>query len=975
MDAAMPVDGNRLGSLSGGGYRTLLSMGFLWRLNDSRLKRRADRRIRRSGVSTLTGLLVSSWRQLRFANDRTPHGNNIHRLEGPRTYLRWTGIVLPCLLSILWTAVASAAGISAWDYQVPMAPTPASVSAAIETLPVRQKTVIAVMACGSEFDFIANLRKKSNGEGITASILGKLAWLQVGLQRQHAAMVSAPVPACETTVAVTHRDVCRLFAMDCVSDDDATRRAAEDAFKTHAAWTDLLQWTEGAYSGDTRRSREALLAWLPSQCQDQQGKQNVSLAASSPSTSPSDQVRLTFRIAPECLTAQINVSLLGISRGALQVGTEGARCHLFGETKGDWDASLKNLIRIAELDRREPILSEESRTYLNHVLIDIDGGPAQEGYTFWECGNEERSVGSPQERSDERSSVESILDDIGDSGWDLLALALLLLIIVAALAVATLAVAAKAAAAVLIAAAAVIVAGTGLLFVEIPETENHLWMINSTKYLNNQYIMNSGGSGYATDQADLRDWILQDMQRILRNDFIEYNSRPYQRYTLVAIANLADFASDDDVRTGARLVLEYAAAKYSISSNEGRRIVPFRRKREAMPFVDGMPRGEVTDPKNGLFDLSRGADHLHAFGLYYFGFSLNLPEFDGHPYAATRGYASHAIYYATSDYRPDEATYSLAMDRQGAPLVHQRLHHAGYEIVSSGSTFTITAGGLATGMAKNATIDLIDRIIQPDDLGAAVPTVLMLAGPPHLRPTLQAKEVKRPTENRHSSLQRFIRFEGQRPADDDVTPSYNRNLCVWDGFACGVNVRLPTDLPRRPPCMVPGPRVGWFFVRSDAPGCTAYNSFPPFWMVIYLRTQEDDISGFGGISNYGFLEIVDGSEMPFSVFMGRVLARNPGPVAPMVAGDNCGGVYVSARGSTGQRIEFSCERVTKVDSQEQPDPDDWNHAGAPPGALGYAPMQSSGDGRVDITSRSAKRKVTLNFEQWDEPQFDTATLP
>jgi hypothetical protein len=115
--------------------------------------------------------------------------------------------------------------------------------------------------------------------------------------------------------------------------------------------------------------------------------------------------------------------------------------------------------------------------------------------------------------------------------------------------------------------------------------------------------------------------------------------------------------------------------------------------------------------------------------------------------------------------------------------------------------------------------------------------------------------------------------------------------------------------------------------------------------------------------------------MSFDQFKTRVAQRNPGPGAPMAVSGGCGGAYVSARGSSGQRIEFSCERVTKVDADEQPDPDDWGRAGAPPGALGYAPLQSSGGGKVEITSRIAKRKVTLNFEQWDDPHFDTATLP
>jgi hypothetical protein len=125
----------------------------------------------------------------------------------------------------------------------------------------------------------------------------------------------------------------------------------------------------------------------------------------------------------------------------------------------------------------------------------------------------------------------------------------------------------------------------------------------------------------------------------------------------------------------------------------------------------------------------------------------------------------------------------------------------------------------------------------------------------------------------------------------------------------------------------------------------------------------------------GFFEIVDASEMSFEEFKRRVALRNPGPGDPMHLSGNCGGAYVSARGPQGQRIEFSCERVTKVDTVEQPDPDEWGHAGSPPGALGVAPIQSSGNGKVEITSQIARRKVTLNFEHRDDPRFDTEVLP
>ena len=416
-----------------------------------------------------------------------------------------------------------------------------------------------------------------------------------------------------------------------------------------------------------------------------------------------------------------------------------------------------------------------------------------------------------------------------------------------------------------------------------------------------------------------------------------------------------------------------------MASDEGRRLAPYRRKREYLKHVDGIPhdKGALTStekPSNGLFDISEGADYMHALGLLYYGVSLNLLEFDVHYYAASFPYASQAIYAATSGFRPDEASYSLALDRTNSPLVHQRLHHHGWEIVSSGAAFTITAGGLTTGMPKNTTIDLIDQIFVPDDLGVAIPTVVMFKGPPHRAPSFTQPERKRALDERRSTMDRFLRFEGKRPEPVDSAPSYDHNLCVWDGFACGVNVMVPSDL--KAPCMKPGMRSNWFFVQSDDPDCSAYKEGPRFWMVLYNEPRfGPEVDDFGPTYSIGFVEIVDGDEMSFADFKMRVAQRNPGPGAPISTSGDCSGAYVSARGPTGQRITFDCERVTRVDTEIQPKPSNWPHAGAPPGALGYAPLQSSGNGRIEITSRIAKRKMTLDFTQWDNPQKVITFLP
>src|SRR4051794_22910814 len=114
----------------------------------------------------------------------------------------------------------------------------------------------------------------------------------------------------------------------------------------------------------------------------------------------------------------------------------------------------------------------------------------------------------------------------------------------------------------------------------VPETENHILMIETARYLTNQLLFqqevaNAAAEGRAPehDQYDnnrngggqdgkppLVVFILGMLQNILTSDFTEYNARPYQDYSMVAVMNLAAYAYDDRVKLAARMVLDYISA-------------------------------------------------------------------------------------------------------------------------------------------------------------------------------------------------------------------------------------------------------------------------------------------------------------------------------------------------------------------------------------------------------------------------------
>ena len=105
------------------------------------------------------------------------------------------------------------------------------------------------------------------------------------------------------------------------------------------------------------------------------------------------------------------------------------------------------------------------------------------------------------------------------------------------------------------------------------------------------------------------------LQRMLRGDFSEYNAKTYQAETRWALLNLCTYAYDQEVRLAARMVLDYLSAKMAVSSNDLRRMLPFRRRNQAKDNsargADGFMKvsliaGPGSDPMAGYFAVQAG---------------------------------------------------------------------------------------------------------------------------------------------------------------------------------------------------------------------------------------------------------------------------------------------------------------------------------------------------------------------------------
>ncbi len=804
---------------------------------------------------------------------------------------------------------------------------PRTVVRAVESLPFRKAAVVRYLACGDEIHFLRLAKEKKSDTDILGMVTGKMAFW-AGLPDDQGRR-TIQEPGCKETFPFTKQD-------PAIKDPPGPGEVSGDE------WTKLTAMSEpGGLGGGLNPDFAATFG---------AGCPNLITAVAKRKDGDLD---VTFDVPRNCLRDQVNLALGQMSVTG-HMGSSGTPCHITGTIKEDeanWDFSVRDLIRVLYLDEtyHRDALSGPVRDHIRRDLIPLRIDSPGEDYSLLGCGNTEDAGGDAADRADEGNFLDDVVSGLGDIGdwllkhwyitfplaWESAASGGLLSQIPGA--TTTVIVAAGAADAV-------------VQEVRVPETENHLLMIETSRYLNNQLTLRDlrqAGNTDAADkvdaaQGDNREWLLKRLRRILQEDFIEFNARPYQRESISAILNLYDFAEDKDVRTGAGLVLEYAFTRFAVGSNQGRRLVPFRRRMEEV--------AAHIDDGESLFDLAAGADNQIALGLLYAGQTQQLAG--GKVSIATPG---ELIYAATSRFRPDDLELGLAIEK--STPYFQRFHHAGVEIYSSGKGYLISAGGIVTDYAYSGPLD---TFADANDRGAGVPTTLMFPG-----------------GTGKTGRFSFLALNGQK---ESVTGSkggaqtcYDHNACVWKGFACGINFQIPADLNGCLSKGPPGSEAEWKFL--DVAQCPGYESNPKVYVAIYQKAcgaAVDDCRDFG------FFEAVDApAGVTFDSFKTTVVGNNPPGfvVTPptMRAGGGSlpplplSGTYTTFAGKT---IEFDCSAhlqdeelsgVSSADGQAVDEIDDW--------PLAEGDVVSADDRPVVVIRRSPGGPfITLDFSKWNSPR-------
>jgi hypothetical protein len=335
------------------------------------------------------------------------------------------------------------------------------------------------------------------------------------------------------------------------------------------------------------------------------------------------------------------------------------------------------------------------------------------------------------------------------------------------------------------------------------------------------------------------EFFLEHLQQFVQEDFYEVNSRPYQKLTVWALTGLYEYAESPKLRTAARIVLDYLAAKYSVSSKSGRRSVPFRRQ----PQYRTNPDLVTIDPEV----------------LRFFLYAGNLDALDELPNDA-RIDIWPLVFESLARYQvPDTILDIVLSDEKPGRTFWQGFHHSAWEVYAGSPNFFISAGGRWVNG-----VDLFSG-----DLSVwGVPTVLIPA---------------REGVSRDSLVQILgSRHERQR-----------NNLCVAPGFACGLNLKIPSSIPAT--CMSkPSVQSNWTFFDFTS------NSCPLPWG-FYLAVYQAPCDGLRcryHAKNWGFFEASEPKGRSFSDFRATVLAQNP-QITKAESGD-----ITTYTNSDGVKIDF-----------------------------------------------------------------------
>ena len=112
------------------------------------------------------------------------------------------------------------------------------------------------------------------------------------------------------------------------------------------------------------------------------------------------------------------------------------------------------------------------------------------------------------------------------------------------------------------------------------ETENHILMIEISKYLTNQILAERYPSNKLYDNSEngMKTWLLDHLAHFPSEYFDEYNSKPYQAFTFQILELLHYAANDKELRDSAKGILDVSSVYAVLQAQNLRRFPPLEDK-------------------------------------------------------------------------------------------------------------------------------------------------------------------------------------------------------------------------------------------------------------------------------------------------------------------------------------------------------------------------------------------------------------
>ena len=212
------------------------------------------------------------------------------------------------------------------------------------------------------------------------------------------------------------------------------------------------------------------------------------------------------------------------------------------------------------------------------------------------------------------------------------------------------------------------------------ETENHVLMGETSRYLKNQWLQEHGDTNRLNDNQrnGLNAWWMACLKQKLTRGFFEFNSNPYSGFSLTALFTMHTFCHNKEVKEKCDEVLNDVFVLYAIGSLNLRRHPPIRRqsRHAADENFSGDP---VTSIVKTLLSKDKNHSSVQPASEHYL----------------------HALLTLLSDYQLPASTIDL-LDGKKTDYFIKKGHgyHSCPQIYSGNADYLLSAGGAQRGAAS-----------------------------------------------------------------------------------------------------------------------------------------------------------------------------------------------------------------------------------------------------------------------------------